>query len=89
MQLQPNQALPEGIPLGQADGMSVGTLSMANGGFRFLLLTFQYLVGSGIFNMVINMNSFRFVYIVRQRRMRLWRKNYQRGSLAPARYAAF
>jgi hypothetical protein len=28
-----NQALPEGIPMGQADGMSVWTLSMANGGF--------------------------------------------------------
>jgi hypothetical protein len=34
--LRPNQALPEGIPLGQADGMSVGTFSMANGGFTFL-----------------------------------------------------
>jgi len=29
----PNQALPEGIPLGQADRMSVGTLSMAIIGF--------------------------------------------------------
>jgi hypothetical protein len=29
----PNQAFPEGIPLGQADGMSVGTLSMALRGF--------------------------------------------------------
>jgi len=36
----PNQALPEGIPLGQADGMSVGTLSIADGGFSFLLFSF-------------------------------------------------
>jgi hypothetical protein len=36
----PNQALPEGIPLGQADGMSVGTLSMAGGGFSFLLFNY-------------------------------------------------
>jgi hypothetical protein len=27
--LRPNQALPEGIPLGQADGMSVATKFMA------------------------------------------------------------
>ena len=32
MTVLPNQALPEGIPLGQADGMSVGTLSMADRG---------------------------------------------------------
>jgi hypothetical protein len=51
---------------------------MANGGFRFLLLTFQYLVGLGIFNLVISMNVFRFVYI----------ENYQRRSLAPVRYVA-
>jgi len=61
-QLQPHQALPEGIPLGQAvpvqkhDGtgrMSSpkrrrgrhGAKFTANGGFKFLLLTFQYLVG--------------------------------------------
>jgi|GEM_PF-3621321 hypothetical protein len=31
--MPPNQALPEGIPLGQADGMSSGTLSMASIGF--------------------------------------------------------
>jgi hypothetical protein len=40
--------------------MSMGTLSMANGGFRFLLLPFQYLVGWGIFNLVISMNLFRY-----------------------------
>jgi len=28
-QLQPNQALPEGIPLGQADGMGVGAIYIA------------------------------------------------------------
>jgi hypothetical protein len=28
--------------------MGVGALSMAGGGFKFLLLTFQYLVGWGI-----------------------------------------
>jgi hypothetical protein len=36
---------------------------MANGGFEFLLLTFQYLVGWGIFNLVFIINLFRFVYI--------------------------
>jgi hypothetical protein len=52
-----NQALPEGVPSGQADSRRPenviarsaiqikSTLSMADGGFRFLLLTFQYLVG--------------------------------------------
>jgi hypothetical protein len=35
---------------------------MANGGFKFLLLTFQNLVGWGILNLVINMNLFRFVH---------------------------
>jgi hypothetical protein len=47
----------------QADGMSVGTLSMAGGGFKFLLLTFQYLVGWGIFNLVISTNLFRWVHV--------------------------
>jgi hypothetical protein len=36
---------------------------MAGGGFKFLLLTFQYLVGLGIFNLLISMNSFRLVHI--------------------------
>ena len=40
----------------------MGTLSMANGGFTFLLLTFQYLDGWGIFNLVISMNSFRLLH---------------------------
>jgi hypothetical protein len=48
---------------------------MANGGFKFLLLTFQYLVGWGIFNLVISKNSFRLVQL----------ENYQRRSLAPIR----
>jgi exosortase/archaeosortase len=48
---------------------------MAIGGFKFSLLTFQSLVGWGIFNLVISMNLFRFVYI----------ENYQRRSLAPFR----
>ena len=50
--------------------MSVGTLSMAGGGFKFLLLTFQYLVGWGIFNLVISMNLFRYQQF----------ENYQRRS---------
>jgi hypothetical protein len=36
----PNQALPEGIPLGQADGCQPGTLTIAGGGFSFLLFSF-------------------------------------------------
>jgi hypothetical protein len=35
-------------------------------------------------NFVIRMNLFRLVHFVRQRLMRLWHKNYQRGSLAPS-----
>jgi hypothetical protein len=31
----PNQALPEGIPLGQADGCQLGTLSMARNGLVY------------------------------------------------------
>jgi hypothetical protein len=45
---------------------------MANGGLSFLLLPFQYLVGWEIFNLVISVNLFRFVYI----------ENYQRRSPA-------
>jgi hypothetical protein len=48
---------------------------MADGGFKFLLLTFQYLVGWGIINLVISMNSFRLSHI----------ETYQRRSLAPFR----
>jgi hypothetical protein len=48
---------------------------MACGGFKFLLLTFQYLVGWGIFNLVISINLFRWVHVA----------NYQRRSLAPIR----
>jgi hypothetical protein len=48
---------------------------MADGGFKFLLLTFQYLVGWGIFNLVISKNLFRFQHI----------ETYQRRSLAPVR----
>jgi hypothetical protein len=33
---------------------------MAGGGFVFLLLTFQYLVGWGFINMVFSVNLFRF-----------------------------
>jgi hypothetical protein len=55
-------------------------ISIAGGGFRFLLLTFQYLVGWGIINLVISINLLRFVYFVSQRLMRLWRKSYQCGS---------
>ena len=40
--------------------MSVSTLSIACGGFSFLLLPFQYLVGWGEINLVISMNLFHF-----------------------------
>ncbi|MGA3286118.1 MAG: hypothetical protein ABSD46_01685 [Bacteroidota bacterium] len=40
----------------------MGTLSMADGGLTFSLLTFQYLVGWGKFNLVFSMNLFRLVY---------------------------
>jgi hypothetical protein len=36
---------------------------MANGGFKFLLLTFQYLVGWGRINLVITKNLFRWVHV--------------------------
>jgi hypothetical protein len=49
MQL-PNQALPEGIPLGQADGCQLGTLNMAN-------------IDFSLNNFFFSMNLFRFVYI--------------------------
>jgi hypothetical protein len=48
---------------------------MANGGFKFLLLPFQYLVGWEEINLAISKNSFRLVYF----------ENYQRRSLAPVR----
>jgi hypothetical protein len=51
------------------------TTHMAGGGFTFLLLTFQYLVGWGIINLVIGINLFRFVYF----------ENIQRGSLVAIR----
>jgi uncharacterized membrane protein len=44
---------------------------MADGGFSFLLVTFQNLVGWGIFNFVISINLFRWVHVA----------NYQRRSL--------
>jgi hypothetical protein len=40
----PNERLPEGIPSGQADRMSVGAFCTANGGFQFLLLRSLYLM---------------------------------------------
>jgi uncharacterized membrane protein len=43
--------------------MSIGTLSMANGGLTFLLLTFQYLVGWEIFNLVISKNLVRWMHV--------------------------
>jgi hypothetical protein len=55
--------------------MSVWTLSMANGGFMFLLLTFQFFVGLVFINLVYRMNLFRFQQF----------ENYQRRSLAPVR----
>jgi hypothetical protein len=64
--------------LGQADGMSVGTLVIACGGLTFLLSPFQYLVGWEEINLAISMNLFRFKQY----------ENYQRRSLAPIRYAA-
>jgi hypothetical protein len=72
--------------------MSISTLRMAGGGFKFLLLTFQYLVGWGIFNWVISMNLWRkapwrgtanvrrhFVLCI-LRRSCGFAKNYQRRS---------
>jgi len=35
LSVPPNQALPEGIPLGQADGMSVGAKFMVSREFVF------------------------------------------------------
>jgi hypothetical protein len=55
--------------------MSLGTLSMACGGFSFSLLTFQYLVGWGVFNLVFSVNLFRLVQF----------DNIQRGSLVAVR----
>jgi hypothetical protein len=83
---RPNQALPAKIRRGaknaQADGMSPakkkrGKLPakfMAGGGFRFLLVTFQYFVGRGVIKLVFSMNLFRLVYF----------ESYQCGSLAPS-----
>jgi hypothetical protein len=48
---------------------------MAGGGFEFLLLTFRYLVGWGMINLVISINLFRLVQF----------ESYQRGSLAAIR----
>jgi hypothetical protein len=58
-----------------ADGMSVGSIYLANGGLTFLLLPFQYLVGWEKINLAISMNSFRLMHI----------EIYQRRSLAPVR----
>jgi hypothetical protein len=48
---------------------------MAGGGFEFLLLTFQYLVGWGIINLVISKDLVRWVHVA----------NLQCRSLAPIR----
>jgi hypothetical protein len=48
---------------------------MAGGGFGFLLLTFQYLVGWGLINLVISMNLFRLVQF----------ESFQCGSLTAVR----
>jgi hypothetical protein len=55
--------------------MSVGAISIANGGLTLLLLIFQYLVGWEEINLVISMN------LVRSQKY----ENYQRRSLAPDR----
>jgi hypothetical protein len=55
--------------------MSVGANFMACGGFRFLLLTFQYLVGWGLIKLVVSMNLFRWVHY----------ESYQRRSLTAVR----
>jgi hypothetical protein len=47
---------------------------MAGDEFKFLLLTFQYLVGWGIFNLVISMNLFRFQQLAGYRCQPLARK---------------
>jgi hypothetical protein len=41
---------------------------MACGKFKFLLLTFQYLVGWGIFNLDISKNLFRWVHVATYQR---------------------
>jgi hypothetical protein len=72
--LPPNQALPEGIPLGQADGMSVVQNSLLWWVFVFII---QFLVPITmiLINLVISMNSFRFVYIeTYQRRIPIYRE---------------
>jgi hypothetical protein len=51
---------------------------MAGGGFKFLLVNFQYLVGWGIIKLVFSMNLFRLLYF----------ESYQCGSLAAIRYTA-
>jgi hypothetical protein len=48
---------------------------MAGGGFKFLLLTFQYLVGWGLIKLVFSVNLFRLVHF----------ESYQCGSLAAIR----
>jgi hypothetical protein len=45
----PNQALPEGIPLGQADGCQLGALNMAN-------------ISISLNNKLFSMNLFRWVH---------------------------
>jgi hypothetical protein len=48
-----NQALPEGVPSGKADGMSVSTLSIADGRYRNTLRVLQ-LWGSACFQQLGN-----------------------------------
>ena len=42
VRVRSNRALPEGIPLGQADGMSRGTLNIAWGGFSFVKFVLSF-----------------------------------------------
>jgi hypothetical protein len=65
------------------------TLRMANGELTFLLLTFQYLVGWGIFSLVISMNHGKGNAL---HALRLWGsacfvyiESYEFRSLAPIR----
>jgi hypothetical protein len=73
--MPPNQVLPKGVPSGQADQMSAGTLSMACGWFSFLLLGYLYIITLVFINFVFSMNLVRLVQF----------ESYQCGSLAPVR----
>jgi hypothetical protein len=67
----PNQALPEGISLGQADGCQLGTLNMAS-------------IGFSLNNFFFSMNSLRWVHIENYQRRSPKQKHFG-VNLAPVR----